>query len=128
LCQLYLPRAYASANDISSRTSKHRQKTRDHLRFLPSSISQVCEFKKGQWTVPFPRFRSQTPQQQNDDDSSLDLCEGGWSGGAEDLLVADLGQAMGQGEAEVLGDELSEVGALDVLGLGQLDDTEDLWC
>lgn len=33
---------------------------------------------------------------------------------------------MGKGELEVLGDELLDVGALDVLGLLQLNDAEDL--
>lgn len=33
---------------------------------------------------------------------------------------------MGEREREVLGDELLDVGALDVLGLLELDDTEDL--
>lgn len=33
---------------------------------------------------------------------------------------------MGEREAEVLGDELADVRALDVLGLLDLDDTEDL--
>ena len=33
---------------------------------------------------------------------------------------------MGQGEGEVLGEELSDVGALDVVGLLDLDHAEDL--
>ena len=33
---------------------------------------------------------------------------------------------MGQGEGEVLGEELSDVGALDVVGLLDLDNAEDL--
>ena len=35
---------------------------------------------------------------------------------------------MGKGELEVLGDQLLEVGALDILGLLQLDDAENLKC
>jgi len=36
---------------------------------------------------------------------------------------------VGEGEGEVLGDELLDVRALDVLGLLDLDDAEDLcWC
>ena len=50
----------------------------------------------------------------------------GRSGGTEDLLVADLGRAVGQREGEVLGEELSDVGALDVVGLLDLDNAEDL--
>lgn len=45
---------------------------------------------------------------------------------AEDLLGGDLGDTVGEGEGEVLGDQLLEVGALDVLGLLDLDNTEDL--
>lgn len=33
---------------------------------------------------------------------------------------------MGQGEAQVLGQELLDVGALDIVGLLELDDAEDL--
>lgn len=33
---------------------------------------------------------------------------------------------MGQREGEVLGEELLDVGALDIVGLLELDDTEDL--
>ena len=34
---------------------------------------------------------------------------------------------MGEGEGELLGDELLDVGALDVLGLLELNDLEDLY-
>ena len=46
---------------------------------------------------------------------------------AEDLLGADSRDAVGQGESELLGDELLDVGALDVLGLLNLDNAEDLY-
>ena len=39
---------------------------------------------------------------------------------------ARLGDAVGERELEVLGDELADVGALDVLGLLELDNAEDL--
>lgn len=51
----------------------------------------------------------------------------GWALRAEDLLVADLGDTVGEREGEFLGDELLDVGALDVLGLLKLDNLEDLW-
>ena len=35
---------------------------------------------------------------------------------------------MGEGELEVLGEELLDVGAADVLGVVDLDDLEDLYC
>lgn len=54
------------------------------------------------------------------------LRERGWSGSAEDLLVADLGLAVRQREGQVLAEELLDVGALDIIGLLELDDTEDL--
>lgn len=54
------------------------------------------------------------------------LGESGWPGGGEDLLGADLGDAVGQGEGQVLAEELLDVGALDIVGLLELDDTEDL--
>ena len=47
--------------------------------------------------------------------------------GSEDLLAALLGGvAVGQRELEVLGEELLEVGAADVVGLLDLDDLQDL--
>ncbi len=45
---------------------------------------------------------------------------------AEDLLCGDLRNTVGQGELQVLGDELLDVGTLDVISLLQLDDTQDL--
>jgi len=46
--------------------------------------------------------------------------------GSEDLLANGLGDAVGKGELEVLGEELLDVGAADVLGLLDLDDLDDL--
>lgn len=47
--------------------------------------------------------------------------------GGEDLLADGLGDTVGEGELEVLGHELLHVWAADVLGLGDLDDLEDLY-
>jgi len=44
----------------------------------------------------------------------------------EDLLGADLGNAVGERERESLGDKLLDVRALDILCLLDLDDTENL--
>jgi len=46
--------------------------------------------------------------------------------GSEDLLADGLGNAVGKGELEVLGEELLDVGAADVLGLLNLDDLDDV--
>ena len=46
--------------------------------------------------------------------------------GAEDLLAGDLGDTVGERESQVLGQELLDVRALDVVGLLELDNTEDL--
>jgi len=54
------------------------------------------------------------------------LSKSGRALGAEDLLVADLGDTVGEREGEVLGDELLDVGALDVIGLLDLNNAEDL--
>lgn len=48
--------------------------------------------------------------------------------GSEDLLASGLGDTVGKGELEVLGEELLDVGAADVLGLLDLDDLDDLQC
>lgn len=50
--------------------------------------------------------------------------EGAWSSRGEDLLGGR--ETVGQGELEVLGQELLDVGATDVGGLLNLDDLEDL--
>ena len=54
------------------------------------------------------------------------LVEGVGTGGSEDLLAALRGSAVRQRELEVLGGELLDVRALDVVGLLELDDAEDL--
>lgn len=54
------------------------------------------------------------------------LGESRWAVGGEDLLGADLGDAVGQGEGQVLGEQLLDVRALDIVGLLELDDAEDL--
>ena len=54
------------------------------------------------------------------------LSESGGSLGAEDLAGAGLGDAMGQREAEILREELADVGTLDILSLLELDDAENL--
>jgi len=46
--------------------------------------------------------------------------------GAPEFLSAGLGHAVREREAEALGDQLLDVGALDVLGLLDLNDTENL--
>lgn len=56
------------------------------------------------------------------------LCEGRWPRVGEDLLASRLGSAVRQRELEVLGEELLDVGAADVLGVVDLDDLEDLYC
>lgn len=54
------------------------------------------------------------------------LSESGRSLRGEQLLGAGLGNTVGERELEVLGDELLDVGALDVGGLLNLNDTENL--
>lgn len=54
------------------------------------------------------------------------LVESGRSVGGEDLLGGDLGDAVRKRELEVLGEELAEVRALDVGGLLELNDAENL--
>jgi hypothetical protein len=54
------------------------------------------------------------------------LSESGRSLRAEQLLSAGLGDAVGERELEVLGNQLLDVGALDVGGLLDLNNTEDL--
>lgn len=54
------------------------------------------------------------------------LSESGWSLRAEQLLGAGLGDAVGERELQVLGNQLLDVGALDVGGLLDLNNTEDL--
>lgn len=55
------------------------------------------------------------------------LSESGRSLGAEDLLGALLGDAVGEREAQALLRELADVGSLDVLGLLDLGNSEDLF-
>lgn len=57
---------------------------------------------------------------------TTNLGESRRAGGGEDLLLADLGDTVGQREAEVLAEELLDVRTLDIVGLLELDDTEDL--
>lgn len=57
---------------------------------------------------------------------TTELGEGRRTLGAEDLLGGDLGETVGQGEGQVLGQELLDVRALDVVGLLELNNAEDL--
>ena len=54
------------------------------------------------------------------------LVEGRWTLGGEDSGTGSLGDAVWKWELEVLGEELLDVWALDVLGLLELDDLENL--
>ena len=54
------------------------------------------------------------------------LVEGRWTLGGEDSGTGSLGDAVWKWELEVLGEELLDVWALDVLGLLKLDDLENL--
>jgi hypothetical protein len=54
------------------------------------------------------------------------LSESGWSLRAEQLLGAGLGDAVGERELQALGNQLLDVGALDVGSLLDLNNTEDL--
>lgn len=54
------------------------------------------------------------------------LSESGWSLRAEHLLGALLGDSVREGEAQALLGELADVRSLDILGLLELDDAEDV--
>lgn len=58
---------------------------------------------------------------------AIRLVEGGWTLGGEDSGTGSLGDAVWEWELEVLGKELLDVWALDVLSLLELDDLEDLY-
>lgn len=55
------------------------------------------------------------------------LCEGRWPRVSKQLLASGLDGAVRQRELEVLGKELLDVGAADVLAVVDLDDLEDLY-
>lgn len=57
--------------------------------------------------------------------TTIHLSKGGGARVGEDLL-AGVGGAVGQGELEVLAEELLDVGAADGLVVGDLNDLEDL--
>ena len=55
------------------------------------------------------------------------LVEGRWSLFGKDLGAGCLGNAVRKGEFEILGEELLDVWALDIVALLELDDLEDLF-
>ena len=57
---------------------------------------------------------------------TIRLVESRWTLGGEDLLAGGLGDAMWEWELEVLGEELLDVWALDIISLLELNDLEDL--
>lgn len=57
---------------------------------------------------------------------ALHLCKGRRPRVGEQLLASRLDGTVRQGEFEVLGEELLDVGAADVFGVVDLDDLEDL--
>ena len=73
-------------------------------------------------TLPFHAISPATSTQQ----IGTRLVESRGAVSSEDLLAGSLGNAVGQRELEVLGEELLDVRAADVVGLGDLDDLEDL--
>lgn len=58
---------------------------------------------------------------------ALHLCKGRRPRVGEDLLASRLDGTVGQGELEVLGEELLDVGAADALSVVDLDNLEDLF-
>ena len=54
------------------------------------------------------------------------LCKGRRARVSVQLLASGLDGTVGQREFEVLGEELLDVGAADAVGLGDLDDLDDL--
>lgn len=97
--------------------------------------SIVCKSSHAELIVMknFPQFRSehraktisQTPHTAHNT-MTPNLCESGRAGGAENLLVVEARNTVGKREREILGDQLLDVRALDVLGLLDLNDTENL--
>lgn len=73
-----------------------------------------------------PKPNNLSPNQTSPGPSSTHSVESRWSAAGEDLLAGRLGNAVREGEFEVLGEELLDVGALDIFGLLELDDLEDL--
>lgn len=57
---------------------------------------------------------------------AIRLVKGGWTLGGEDSGSGSLGDAVWKWELEVLGKELLDVWALDVIGLLELNNLEDL--
>lgn len=92
-------------------------------------------FHSGPWTVTCPLLKAPSmprPYHSASDshifqNHTTHLVESRRPLGAEDLLGGSLVDAVGQGELEVLGEELLDVRAADVVGLLDLDDLEDLF-
>lgn len=70
--------------------------------------------------------RPSHPNQFRNTICAIRLVKGGWTLGGEDSGTSSLGDAVWKWELEVLGKELLDVWALDVLSLLELDDLKDL--
>lgn len=112
-------------SDAAASTS---QNVRYHLSLKPEILtiySYHSRPKGANADIPFSVMNTRKTCQPQPRLRTLSS-KSGWALRAEDLLVADLGDTVGERESEFLGDELLDVGALDVLGLLELDNLEDL--
>lgn len=95
------------------------------LDVVPIVLFSICE--RHPHSVNQTTWRTEAANQSPScTQKTIRLEEGGRAGGREDLLADLGGVAVGQRELEVLGQELLDVGAADVLGLLNLNDLEDV--
>src|SRR4051794_37958702 len=73
-----------------------------------------------------PKPNNSSPNQTIPSPSPTHSVESRWSASGEDLLASSLGNAVREGEFEILGKELLDVRALDIISLLELEDLEDL--
>ncbi len=99
----------------------HEEKKKGHCRKTPSIRSLNARARKYPTSKISLFGKSGTPARE-----ILHLIESRRPSGREELSRPPPGNSVRQREFEVLGEQLPDVGPLDVVRLGQLDDFDDL--
>lgn len=88
----------------------------------------ITQRSKALWFIRCPLFQANAlnPVPNTPPVTRNTLSESGRSLRAEELFATGLADTMGKGKAEALGKKLFDIGALDILALLELDDTENL--
>ena len=116
-----------ACNHTNHSSRQSREMLQDFAYSLPfRNLAQRAKARKQPFMQCNTRFRPKPNNLSPNQPQPTHSVESRWSASGKDLLASSLGHAVRKGEFEVLGEELLDVWALDIIGLLELDDREDL--